>query len=33
MKPFADRLFGKLLQTGDMPNSRVNYSATSIKVR
>ena len=29
MKPF----FGKLLQTGDMPNSRINYSATSIKVR
>ena len=33
MKPFTDRLFGKLLQTGDMPNSRINYSATSIKVR
>lgn len=33
MKSFADRLFGKLLQTGDMPNSRINYSATSIKVR
>lgn len=33
MKPFADRLFGKLLQTGGMPNSRVNYSATSIKMR
>lgn len=33
MKPFADRFFGKFLQTGDMPNSRINYSATSIKVR
>ena len=33
MKPFADRFFGKLLQTGDMPNSRVKYSATSIKMR
>ena len=33
MKPFADRFFGKLLQTGDMPNSHINYSATSIKVR
>lgn len=33
MKPFADRLFGKLLHTGEMPNSRINYSATSIKVR
>ncbi len=33
MKPFADRFFGKLLQTGDMPNSRFNYSATSIKMR
>ncbi len=33
MKPFADRFFGKLLQTGDMPNLRIDYSATSIKVR
>lgn len=33
MKPFADRIFGKLLQTGDMPNSCINYSATSIKMR
>ena len=33
MKPFADRIFEKLLQTGDMPNSCINYSATSIKMR